>query len=143
MDGYGHVRAYMQHVADAAQYSTNRDDLIDVMGDGPQVRQQLDNVQRVSATRAWRCLLLLGATGMLAVACSLHWRYSCVLLHVSGFCAERSRTATTAERYLIRVDAMGDGSQVLSKATRHSTAQICHTRMVLPAAAGLGSVVTL
>ena len=29
------------------------------MGDGPQVRQQLDNVQRVSTTRAWRCLLLL------------------------------------------------------------------------------------
>ena len=56
-----------------------------MMGDGPQVRQQLDNVQRVSATRAWRCLLLLGATGMLAVACSLHWRYSCVLLHVPGF----------------------------------------------------------
>ena len=71
------------------------------------------NVQRVSTTRAWRCLLLLGATGMLAVACSLHWRYSCVLLHASGFCAERSRTATTtAERYLVRVDAMGDGSQV-------------------------------
>ena len=41
------------------------------MGDGLQVRQQLDNVQRVSSTRAWRCLLLLGATGMLAVACSL------------------------------------------------------------------------
>ena len=64
------------------------------MGDGPQVLQQLDNVQRVSTTRAWRCLLLLGATGMLAVGCSLHWRYLCVLLHASGFCAERSRTAT-------------------------------------------------
>ena len=86
------------------------------MGDGPQVRQQLDNVQRVSTTRAWRCLLLLGATGMLAVACSLHWRYSCVLLHASGFCAERSRTATTtAEKCLVPVDAMGDESQVLSK----------------------------
>ena len=114
------------------------------MGDGPQIRQQLDNVQRVSATRAWRCLLLLGATGMLAVVCSLHWRYRCVLLHVSGFCAERSRTATTtAERYLVRVVAMGDGSQVLSKATRHSTAQICHTRKVLPAATGRGSAVML
>ena len=53
------------------------------MRDGPQVRQQLDNVHRVPTTRAWRCLLLLGATGMLAVACSLHWRYSCVLLHAS------------------------------------------------------------
>ena len=114
------------------------------MDNGPQVRQQLDNVQRVSATRAWRRLLLLGATEMLAVACSLHWRYSCVLLHVPGFCAERSRRATTtAEIYLVRVDAMGDGSQMLSKATRHSTAQICHTRMVFPAAAGRGSVVTL
>ena len=29
------------------------------------------------------------------------------------------------------------------KATRHSTARICHTRMVLPAAAGRGIVVTL
>ena len=38
---------------------------------------------------------------------------------------------------------MGDGSQVPSKATRHSTAQTCHTRMVLPAVAGRGSVVTL
>ena len=38
---------------------------------------------------------------------------------------------------------MVDGSQVPSKATRHSTAWICHTRMVLPAAAGRGSVVTL
>ena len=132
----------MQHVAAAAEYSSSRE--IDVMGDGPQFRQQLDSVQRLSATRACRCLLLLGATDMLAVACSLRWRYSCVLLHVSGLCGERSRTAsTTAERYLVRVDAVGDGSQAPSKATRHRTAQICHTRIVLPAAAGRGSVVTL
>ena len=38
---------------------------------------------------------------------------------------------------------MGDGSHVLCKATRHSTARICHTCMVLPAAAGRGGVVTL
>ena len=44
---------------------------------------------------------------------------------------------------MVRVDVMGDGSHVLSKATRHGTARICHTRMVLPAAAGRGSVVTL
>ena len=40
--------------------------------------KQLDSPQRVSATREWRCLLLL----------------LCVV--VSGFCVERSRTATTA-----------------------------------------------
>ena len=44
------------------------------MGDGSQVRQsnstEYSAVQRVSATRAWRCLLLLGATGVLVVACS-------------------------------------------------------------------------
>ena len=47
-----------------------------VMGDGLQVRQkQLDKVlrvQRVSVTRARRCLLRLGAIGMLVVVCSLH-----------------------------------------------------------------------
>ena len=63
------------------------------------------------------------------------WRYSCVLLHASGFCAERSRTATTtsADKCLVPVDAMGDESQVLSKATRHSsTAQmgVSHTHGV-------------
>ena len=61
---------------------------------------------------------------------------------VSEFCAKRSRTATGAERYLVRVDVMVDGSQVPSKVTRHSTARICHTRMVLPAAAWRGRVVT-
>ena len=76
--------------------------------------------------------------------CSVLFVLLLLLCVVSGFCAERSRTVTTtAERYLVPEDAMGDGSQVLFKATGHSTAQICHTRMVLPAAAGLGSVVTL
>ena len=41
------------------------------------------------------------------------------------------------------IDVMGDGSQVPFKSTRQSTARICHTRMVLPAAAGRGNVVTL
>ena len=76
--------------------------------------------------------------------CSVLFALLLLLCVVSGFCAERSRIATTAtERYLVRVDAMGDGSQVPSKATRHSTARICNTRMVLPAAAGRGRVVTL
>ena len=78
--------------------------------------------------------------------CSMLFAMLLLLCAVSGFCAERSRTATTttAERYsyLERVDTMGDGSQVLSKASRHSIAQICHTSVVLPAAAGRGSVVT-
>ena len=60
---------------------------------------------------------------------------------VSGFCAERSRAETTAEIQLVRVDVMGHRSHVLSKATRHNTVRICHTRMVLPAAAGRGRVV--
>ena len=48
-----------------------------VMGDGLQVRQ--NNLTEysvysayVSVIRAWRCLLLLGAIGMLVVACSLY-----------------------------------------------------------------------
>ena len=70
-----------------------------VMGDGLQVRQkQLDKVlrvQRVSVTRARRCLLRLGAIGMLVVVCSL-LLLLCVV--VPGFCAGRSGTETTAER---------------------------------------------
>ena len=89
------------------------------MGDGPQARQQLDNVQRVSTTRAWRCLLLLGATGMLAVACSLHWRYNCSLCAVTcmGFVPNEAEQ----QHQQVPVDAMGDESQVPSKATRHSS----------------------
>ena len=60
-----------------------------------------------------------------------------------GFVPNEAEQRQQQPRYLVRVDAMGDGSQVLSKATRHSTAQIYHTRMVLPAAPGRGSVVTL
>ena len=75
------------------------------------------------------------ATGGIVVCCYMY------LGVVPNEAEERQQQ--TAEIYLVRVDAMGDGSQVPSKATRHSTAQTCHTRMVLPAAAGRGSVVTL
>ena len=69
--------------------------------------------------------------------CNVLFGLLLLLCVVSGFYAERSRTATaTAERYLVRVDAMGDGSQVPSNATRHST-RLCTTALAAAAVACL------
>ena len=101
------------------------------------------NQQRTARICHTRMALPAAAGRDRDAGCSVLFALPLLLCAVSGFCAERSRiAATTAERYLVRVDAMGDGFQVHSKATRHSAAQICHTRMVLPAATGRGSVVT-
>ena len=102
------------------------------------------NQQRTARICHTRMALPAAAGRDRDAGCSVLFALPLLLCAVSGFCAERSRIATTAtERYLVRVDAMGDGSQVPSKATRYGTVRICHTRMVLRAAAGRGSVETL
>ena len=91
------------------------------MGDGPQVRQQLDDVQRVSTTRAWRPAAAgrdwgAGCSVLFALALVV-----CCYMHL-GFVPNEAEQ----QQQQVPVDAMGDESQVPSKATRHSTAQICH-----------------
>ena len=116
-----------------------------VMGDGPQVRQNNSTEYSARVCTARIChkrMALPAAAGRDRDAgCIVLFVLLMLCVVVSGFCAERSRAETTAEIQLVRVDVMGHRSHVLSKATRHNTVRICHTRMVLPAAAGRGRVV--
>lgn len=123
------------------QNSFSREISVDVMADGSQVPSETTQQSTahmlhtpLSAAAGRDRGVTLQPTGCNMICALL--LLLLLLCVVSGL----SRTKQRDTWYLVGV--MDDGSQVPSKAARHSTAWICNTRMVLPTAAGRGSIVT-